>query len=148
MNAEEFVKEFASAWATRSPEAFLHLWHSDGVLDHPSISRPLPSHLTPALRRKWYSLLPDLEWTLLSWGASGKTVFIEWECSANLNGQPLEWRGVDKFTLRDGRIEREVVYSDNLYLWQILDPSMKRPALVDADSLSLSSLMPKGTAAS
>jgi hypothetical protein len=135
MEAEKFVREFQAAWATRSPDAFQHLWCTDGVLDHPTVSRPIPSRLTPALRREWYKLLPDLEWTLLSWGALGNTVFIEWESSAHLNGAPLLWRGIDKMTLRDGRIEREVVYSDNLYLWKALDPSMERPALIDADHL-------------
>ena len=71
----------------------------------------------------------------MSWGALDNTVYIEWESTAHLNGQALKWRGIDKITLRDGRIEKEVVYSDNLYLWEVLDSKMKRPALIDADSL-------------
>ena len=135
MDAEKFVREFQAAWASRSPEAFQQLWHADGVLEHPTVSKPVPGRLVPALLQQWGAVLPDLEWTLVSWAASGNTVFIEWECSAHFSGTPFTWRGVDKITLRDGRIRREVVYSDNLYLWEALDPSMKRPALVNADDL-------------
>ena len=35
-----------------------------------------------------------------------------------------------------------VVYSDNLYLWEALDPSMKRPAMINADDLSTGRLDP------
>jgi len=80
-------------------------------------------------------VLPDLRWVLLSWASDGNVVFMEWECTATLGGRLLTWRGVDKMTLREGRIEEEIVYSDTLPLWQVLDSSMNRGPLVDASLL-------------
>jgi hypothetical protein len=37
---------------------------------------------------------------------------IEWQTTRNVGGVRFEWRGVDKFRLRDGKIAEEVVYSD------------------------------------
>ena len=33
--AQEFVRKFADAWATRDSEAFLAIWHPDGQLHSP-----------------------------------------------------------------------------------------------------------------
>jgi len=39
-------------------------------------------------------------------------VIIEWQTTRIVNGARFDWRGVDKFRIRDGRIAEEVVYSD------------------------------------
>ena len=64
-------------------------------------------------------------------------MFVEWECKATVGGRPIEWRGIDKFTLAGSKIAEEVVYSDTLPLWAALDPTMERGALVDVASLQL-----------
>ena len=135
MNAERFVREYQEAWATGSPEAFRRLWHPDGILEHPTLDRPIQGRFVPELDRRNREVLPDLDWSLLSWADAGETVFLEWECKAHFNGELISWRGVDKMTLRDERIQAEVVYSDTLPLWAMLDPSMKRGALIDAGQL-------------
>src|SRR5215469_6561450 len=38
---QEFVTKFAAAWAARDSEAFLALWHPDGVLFYPLANRPI-----------------------------------------------------------------------------------------------------------
>ncbi len=37
---------------------------------------------------------------------------VEWESSNTYGERTVSWRGVDKLTLRDGRIQEEVVYLD------------------------------------
>lgn len=135
MDAGEFVGRYQRAWASRSSEAFRELWHENGVLEHPTLSRAISGSSVPALNRLNAATLPDLKWNLLSWASSDSLVFLEWECSACVNGTRVTWRGVDKLILRDGRIESEVVYSDTLPLWAALDPSMRRDALIDAAQL-------------
>jgi ketosteroid isomerase-like protein len=38
---QDFVTRFAAAWAERDGEAFLALWHPDGVLRSPLYDRPV-----------------------------------------------------------------------------------------------------------
>ncbi len=95
MDAGEFVRRYQRAWASMSSQAFRELWHEDGVLEHPSLTRPFRGSSVPTLNRLNAGILPDLRWHLLSWVASGSLVFLEWECSARVNGTPVTWRGVD-----------------------------------------------------
>jgi hypothetical protein len=39
-------------------------------------------------------------------------VIIEWQTTRNVNGIRFEWRGVDKFRIKGGKIAEERVYSD------------------------------------
>lgn len=133
MNHEDFVKAYCEIWSQTL--GFETLWHPDGVLDHPTLSKPIAGRYVPTLNEYNRALLPDLEWRCLNWAGREETVFIEWECAATLNGEKLYWRGVDKFELRDQKIQKETVYSDTMPLWRAVDPSLGRPALVDADQL-------------
>ena len=40
-DVQDFVTRFAAAWAARDGEAFLALWHADGVLHSPLYDRPV-----------------------------------------------------------------------------------------------------------
>ena len=42
----------------------------------------------------------------------GEVVIIEWQTTRIINGARFEWRGVDKFRIRDGKIISEQVYCD------------------------------------
>ena len=55
---------------------------------------------------------PDFVWQLLDWTSRGDVVIIEWQTTRNVGGVRFEWRGVDKFRIRDGKIIEERVYSD------------------------------------
>ena len=55
---------------------------------------------------------PDFVWQLLDWTSRGDVVIIEWQTTRNVNGARFDWRGVDKFRIRDGKIAEERVYSD------------------------------------
>lgn len=115
-NIQDFVTRFAAAWAARDGEAFLALWHPDGVLHSPLFDRPVAGkelgRLTVALRES----APDHVWQLLDWTARGDTVIVEWQATRTAGGQRIDWRGVDKFRLREGRIAEETVYMDTAAL--------------------------------
>jgi len=59
---------------------------------------------------------------------------VEWESSNVYGGHEVGWRGVDKLTVRDGRIPEEVVYADIAPL-QALRRGEKFPARERAPSL-------------
>ena len=109
---QDFVTRFAAAWAARDGEAFLALWHPEGWLHSPLYDRPVAGRELGRLTEMVRERAPDSVWQLLDWTARGDTVIVEWQNSRTAGGQRLDWRGVDKFRLRDGKIVEERVYTD------------------------------------
>lgn len=108
----EFVTRFAAAWAARDGEAFLKLWHPDGVLRTPFVGRSLAGAELAKLNDVQKEQAPDLVWQLLDWAWRGDVVVVEWQTSRFVGGRRIDFRGVDRFRLREGRIVEEVVYAD------------------------------------
>jgi len=113
---QDFVTRFAVAWAARDGNAFLSLWHLDGVLFHPLTDRPLAGKEIAHLNDIQKESAPDLVWQLLDWTTRGDVLVIEWQCTRVVSGKRLDWRGVDKLRIRDGKIVEERVYMDTAVL--------------------------------
>jgi ketosteroid isomerase-like protein len=111
-DVQEFVTRFAAAWAARDGNAFLELWHPEGLLDTPLVNRRVKGSELGRLMEVQTTAAPDFVWQLLDWTSRGNAIVIEWQTTRNVNGVRFEWRGVDKFRIRDGRIIEERVYSD------------------------------------
>ena len=109
---QDFVTRFAAAWAARDGDAFLALWHPDGTLSTPMVGRPVKGSELASLLEVQKAAAPDFVWQLLDWTSRGDVVIVEWQTTRNVNGARLDWRGVDKFRLKDGRIIEERVYTD------------------------------------
>jgi ketosteroid isomerase-like protein len=109
---QDFVTRFAAAWAVRDGNAFLELWHPDGTLHTPLLNRPIAGSELPRLLEVQTAAAPDFVWQLLDWTSRGDVVIIEWQTTRNVNGVRFEWRGVDKFRIKAGKIAEERVYSD------------------------------------
>jgi ketosteroid isomerase-like protein len=58
-------------------------------------------------------LLPDLRATILRWGERDGALFVESRYSATVAGQPMEWEGVDRFAMADGRARSARSYFDH-----------------------------------
>jgi ketosteroid isomerase-like protein len=108
----DFVTRFAAAWAARDGEAFLELWHPEGVLHTPLVGRTVRGNELANLMEVQKAAAPDFVWQLLDWTARGDVVIIEWQTSRIINGARFDWRGVDKFRIKAGRIIEERVYTD------------------------------------
>ncbi|MBT2323841.1 nuclear transport factor 2 family protein [Variovorax paradoxus] len=111
-----FVVQFAAAWAARDGEAFLALWHPDGVLRTPLVDRPIAGAELARLNEVQREAAPDLVWQLLDWSSRDDIVMIEWQSTRLVGGRRFDWRGVDKFRLKDGKIAEERVYMDTALL--------------------------------
>jgi ketosteroid isomerase-like protein len=109
---QTFVDTFAAAWASRDGKAFLALWHPDGQLHYPFANRVIRGSEIGMLNDLTKANAPGLTWRLIDWTARGDVVMVEWESSNQYGAHRVTWRGVDKLTLRDGRIIEEVVYAD------------------------------------
>jgi ketosteroid isomerase-like protein len=109
---QDFVTRYAAAWAARDGNAFLALWHPDGVLRTPFVGRAVAGSELKLLNDTQKALAPDLIWQLLDWTARNDVVILEWQNSRVVDGKRYDIRGVDKFRLRDGKIIEETVYAD------------------------------------
>src|SRR5262245_48553376 len=99
----DFIRRYTGAWASREPGVMRALWHADGVLHHPAIREPIGRDLVVA-NNDQLKAIPDFAWTLESWAGNGDTVFVQWRTNGRFGGASLEFRGVDRFRVRDGRI--------------------------------------------
>jgi ketosteroid isomerase-like protein len=109
---QDFVTRFAAAWAARDGNAFLAQWYPDGTLYTPLVGRPVKGSELPNLLEVQKAAAPDFVWQLLDWTSRGDVVIVEWQTTRNVGGTRFEWRGVDKFRFKDGRIIEERVYTD------------------------------------
>jgi ketosteroid isomerase-like protein len=109
---QTFVDRFAAAWAAREGDAFLELWHADGLLHYPFANRVIRGEEIGMLNDLTKKNSPHVTWKLIDWTARGNVVVVEWEASNKYGEHVIKWRGVDKLTLRDGKIVEEVVYTD------------------------------------
>jgi ketosteroid isomerase-like protein len=108
----DFVTRFAAAWAARDGEAFLALWHPEGLLHTPLVGRTVGGSELARLMEVQKAAAPDFVWQLLDWTSRGDVVIIEWQTTRIINGARFDWRGVDKFRIKAGKIIEERVYTD------------------------------------
>jgi len=112
----DFVARFAAAWAARDGQRFLDLWHQDGTLHSPLYDRAVKGSEFKELTALIVKAAPDQVWQLLDWTwrprGDGAVVIVEWQSTRVVAGVRFDWRGVDKITLRDGKIAEEIVYFD------------------------------------
>lgn len=110
--AEAFVRGFEAAWAARDGEVMRRLWHPHGLLFTPVVNHPVPPHKLPDLVAAQLRIAPDLAWHLLGWASDGPVIYVEWRVTQTVAGLPLEWRGMDRFLIEDGKIREERVFAD------------------------------------
>ena len=108
----DFVTRFAAAWAACDGQAFLDLWHPEGLLNTPMVGRTVKGNELDRLIAVQTAAAPDFVWQLLDWASRGDVVIIEWQTTRIVNGSRFSWRGVDKLRIREGKIAGEVVYCD------------------------------------
>jgi ketosteroid isomerase-like protein len=109
---QDFVTRFAAAWAARDGKAFLDLWHPEGLLHTPLVDRTVAGCELDRLMEVQKAAAPDFVWQLLDWTSRGDVGIIEWQTTRVINGARFDWRGVDKFRIKNGKIIEERVYSD------------------------------------
>jgi ketosteroid isomerase-like protein len=113
---QEFVTKFAAAWVARDSEAFLALWHPEGVLFYPLANRPIAGNELGRPNELQKQSAPDRVWQLLDWTSRGDVVIIERQSTRLIAGRRFDWRGVDKLRLKAGKIIEERVYMDSALL--------------------------------
>jgi len=83
---QDFVTRFAAAWAARDGDAFLDLWHPEGLLHTPMVNRAVKGSELKRLLEVQTAAAPDFVWQLLDWTSRGDVVIIEWQTTRIVNG--------------------------------------------------------------
>jgi SnoaL-like domain len=110
--AESFVESWSKIWRgpDSDPELYMELLHEGCPLINPvsEIRREdLPGFMQGLLETE-----PDIRVTATRWAETDDGVLIEWVNTGTLAGRPIEIRGADRFTLRDGRATEGYAYFD------------------------------------
>lgn len=125
-DAELFVERFRDIWQDPDPGRYRDLWTEEGLLLHPGMDEPLPWQGLADYVRSMLEIAPDLRLQVDRWAAADDFVLIEWTITATFRDQPVEWSGVDRFSLRGDRATYGIAYFDTLPLRALVDPDLDR----------------------
>ncbi len=110
--ANAFVENWSKVWNGREsdPELYMKLLHEGCPLINPieSVTREdLPKFFDAVL-----GIEPDIRVVPTRWAETDDAVLIEWVNTGTLLGAPVELRGADRYTLRDGKATEGYSYFD------------------------------------
>jgi hypothetical protein len=128
--AEAFVDNWSRVWrgADSDPELCMEPLHEGCLLVNPinAIRREdLPTFIEALLQME-----PDIRVVPIRWAETDDGVLIEWINAGTLHGAPIELRGVDRYTLKDGKASEGYSYFDPR---PFLEGRRYRPVRTDPD---------------
>ncbi|MPY77650.1 MAG: nuclear transport factor 2 family protein [Actinophytocola sp.] len=124
VEAADFVRRFAEAWANPSPDRLNSLVHPDVEFIQPLERRVTGHQQATRLWRRIFARIPDLHGEVLSWGFRDGIVYIELRLIGTLGGRPIEWVSLDRIQLDNGKVRQRVAYFDPLSL---ISTVLRRP---------------------
>jgi len=130
---EALVARYNEAWNRHDLEEILALHSPDMVFENHTADERVGGEQVRRHIEDIFARWPDLAFATRRLRACGTAAVCEWTARATHarpvpagdrvlppTGRRLEWRGVDVFTLDDGRIARKDVYSDRMGLMRQL----------------------------
>ena len=121
---ETHVRSYWDAIARRDPEAIVEHWSEDGVDDVVPLAVLRGRSEIAAFFRELFAAVPDLETTVTRVVAGEHEAAVEWRMAGTFSGEPfqgvdapgkrVEMRGLDLFTVEDGKIVSNTGYYDGM----------------------------------
>jgi steroid delta-isomerase-like uncharacterized protein len=109
---DKFARSFADFWSAPDPAQVPGLVAADVIARFPGMEQPVEG--VEAYRDQIAGALaaaPDLRLEVLDHLAEGDRVVIEWRARCTVGGRRVEFEGMDRFRLRDGRaVDARVAY--------------------------------------
>jgi hypothetical protein len=110
--AEAFVENWSKVWNGRDsdPRLYMELLHEGCPLVNPlnTVTREeLPEFFEAVL-----AIEPDIRVVPTRWAETDDGILIEWVNTGTLQGDALELRGADRYTLKDGKATEGHAYFD------------------------------------
>lgn len=97
--ASAYVARFADRWSAKEPEEFRDLLHRDVSSLYPGMTEPAGEDGVIEWVKSAIEMFPDLKLDVTRWALEGDCVFIEFDVSATVGGEALNWHGADRFRL-------------------------------------------------
>lgn len=123
---ERFVANFIDFWNAPSPQRISEILHPDVVLTQPLASPMRGIAAAEREFRRIWRLLPDLHVQVDRWRGDSEVVFIELRLRAQVGSTLIEWPGIDRFVLREGKAIQRMTYFDPL---PVLPKILTHPSL-------------------
>jgi hypothetical protein len=130
-DAERFMEHYMEVWPSFDADRLDVAVDPEATIHHSGMARPIRGREEPDYVRAIRALMPDISLEVANWAASGDVVFIEYEMSGTLAGQPLSWTGIGRFKLRGERAIDAIGRWDNLDLLARIDPSVSATAFAE-----------------
>lgn len=111
------VERFAQFWSDPRAEDVPPLVTDDVVGWWPGYDEPVRGvgRYSQALA-ELLALLPDMRLSVAEHATNGDTVFVRWIMRATGRKGPFQFTGIDRITLRDGRVAENVIRFDSEHL--------------------------------
>ena len=108
------IDRFNEAFNRHDPDAVAALLTEDTVFEDtsppPDGQRIEGKAAVVAFWREWFARNPDARFEAEEIIVTGDRVVVRWVYRKNRNGQPWHLRGVDVFTVRDGKVAAKLAY--------------------------------------
>ncbi|MCC2658937.1 MAG: ester cyclase [Panacagrimonas sp.] len=111
------VERFAEFWSDPRAEDVPPLVTEDVVGWWPGADEPVRGVVpySQALA-DLLKLLPDMRLTVAEHASNGDTVFVRWIMRATGRNGPFRFTGIDRITMRNGRVAENVIRFDSAHL--------------------------------
>jgi SnoaL-like domain len=123
-NVERFMQQYMEVWPSFDADRLEAAIDPEATIHHSGMENPIRGTEEPDYVRGIKMLMPDISLKVANWAANDDVVFVEYEVSGTLAGQSLNWTGIGRFKLRDGRAIDAIGRWDNLELLAQIDPTI------------------------
>jgi hypothetical protein len=110
--AQAFMEKWSKIWRgpDSNPELYMDLIHEGCPLINPI--NPTTREELPQFFEAVLGIEPDIQVVTSRWCATDDGVLFEWINTGTLRGSPIEIRGADRYSLRDGKAYEGYSYFD------------------------------------
>jgi len=115
----DFVERFKRFWQAPSADLVPNLIAPHAVAYWPGAD-PVSGTEYPQHMARILELVPDLRLEVTDHAEAGEMVFISWRARASAGTETLEWSGIDRFRVQDGKAVEALIAYDTAPLQQAL----------------------------
>lgn len=131
-DAERFMQRYMEVWPSFDADRLDEAIDPEATIHHSGMERPIRGTEEADYVRAIKALMSDIRLEVANWAARDGVVFVEYEMSGTLAGQPLRWTGIGRFKLRGERAIDAIGRWDNLELLAQIDPSVSATGFAEA----------------